>query len=68
MQPVCCAGALVLGVALLFNCSGANAQTLSQAITNQSSATISVMGYNETGFMNTSEVHFHIGSLLKRWY
>jgi hypothetical protein len=40
------------------------AQSLSQSITNQSSATITYMGYNETGFMNTSEVSaFSVDSL-----
>ena len=43
-------------VALFVLSNGASAQSLSQAITNMSSATITYMGYNETGFMNTSEV------------
>ena len=47
---------IVAGLALSVLLSGANAQSLSQAITNMSSATITYMGYNETGFMNTSVV------------
>ena len=43
-------------VAIFILSNGASAQSLSQAITNMSSATITYMGYNETGFMNTSEV------------
>ncbi len=43
-------------MALFVLSNGASAQSLSQAITNMSSATITYMGYNETGFMNTSEV------------
>ena len=46
---------LVATLALFVMSSGASAQSLSQAITNLSSATITYMGYNETGFMNTSE-------------
>ncbi len=40
--------------------STVTAQSLSQSITNQSSATITYMGYNETGFMNTSEVSTYL--------
>lgn len=47
---------VIAGLALYVLLSGANAQSLSQAITNMSSATITYMGYNETGFMNTSVV------------
>ena len=47
---------ICLGISLYLSCNGASAQSLSQAITNMSSATITVMGYNETGFMNTSAV------------
>lgn len=47
---------LLAALAVLLASSTVTAQSLSQSITNQSSATITDMGYNETGFMNTSEV------------
>ena len=47
---------LLAALAVILACSTVTAQSLSQSITNQASATITYMGYNETGFMNTSEV------------
>ncbi|CAK0785918.1 hypothetical protein CVIRNUC_009131 [Coccomyxa viridis] len=54
---------ICLGISLYLSCNGASAQSLSQAITNMSSATITVMGYNETGFMNTSAYYGPYGDI-----